>query len=104
MYSHPSYRELSLTWNQVHADYGFLLIAHVTKRVSGSQQCLEEPGSIRTAMGRVRSAEFLVPDLRSCRWAGGLKDKWRAEGHTPAFAVAHGHRLWSPAQRKQEWR
>lgn len=73
MYSHPSYRELPLTRDQVHADYGFLLVAQVTKstkRVSGSQQCLEEPGSIRTAMGRARSAEFLVPDLRSCKWAG----------------------------------
>lgn len=68
MYSHPSYRELPLTWNQVHGGLdGFLLIAHVTKSVSGSQQCLEEPGSIRTAMVElgVQNSWFLTSEVAS---------------------------------------
>lgn len=54
------------------------------KRMSGSQQCLEGPGG-RTSMGGDRSAEFLAPDLSSCKCAGGLNRKIRSRGAHTCF-------------------
>lgn len=55
------------------------------KRVSGSQQCVEGPGGIRTAIGRVRRAEFLVPDLSGCKCARGLNRQMKSRGAHTCF-------------------
>lgn len=55
-------------------------------------------------MGGDRSAEFLAPDLSSCKCTGGLNRKKEQRGTYLLWQVAHGHRFWSPTQRKQEWR
>lgn len=73
----------------------FSLHMSQVKRVSGSQQCLEGPGGIRTAMGRV-SAEFLVPGLSIASALGPEPTESRG-AHT-----CFGHRFWFPTQRKQE--
>lgn len=62
----------------------FSLHMSQVKRVSGSQQCLEGPGGIRTAMGRV-SAEFLVPDLPGCKCTGGLNGQIKSRGAHTCF-------------------